>query len=368
MNLFLLFADERCLSQDIIKKKSSNQSFSFRRFDVSNGCPSRLKSSSRIWEPLLVPSPFLLSLSFSLSTATPSILALCFLSFRFRLINSIPSSLSVDFSNTLLFLPSQASSISAFCFLISPSFLCLHPFLRFPFLSPPLFLPFIRAQRYAQTISYYSFFFFHSFFSFSIRASTAFVCFHLYAFVRYSILPRLLPSPSFLFLPLRTQNSSLSLPPFRLVFSHRDLLFIPGRFRFLSTFISSFILSRAMIDVVCLPSTIFRDLLPQRDHLSLHFLLLPFEEEHFRRSIFLGQSFFHTISRLFTRFYVYYNFFEFLFEFLFPSFDVILRYIVSLSPVLFSSLTTPSFLLNLLTFFSFLSQVWCIFFRKHHPI
>lgn len=186
--------------------------------------------------------------------------------------------------------------------------------------------------------------------------------------MRYSILPRLLPSPSFLFLPLRTQNSSLSLPPFRLVFSHRDLLFIPGRFRFLSTFISSFILSQAMIDVVCLPSTIFRDLLPQRDHLSLHFLLLPFEEEHFRRSIFLGQSFFHTISRLFTRFYVYYNFFEFLFEFLFPSFDVILRYIVSLSPVLFSSLTTPSFLLNLLTFFSFLSQVWCIFFRKHHPI
>ena len=212
MNLFLLFADERCLSQDIIKKKSSNQSFSFRRFDVSNGCPSRLKSSSRIWEPLLVPSPFLLSLSFSLSTPTPSILALCFLSFRFRLINSIPSSLSVDFSNTLLFLPSQASSISAFCFLISPSFLCLHPFLRFPFLSPPLFSPVYPCAK-IRTNDIILLFFLFPFLFFFLHPRIHRV--RLFPFIRIRALFDFASPSSLALLPLSASSNAkfLPLPP-----------------------------------------------------------------------------------------------------------------------------------------------------------
>lgn len=241
-----------------IIKKSSNQLFSSRRFDVPNGYSSRCtlsKARAEFGNPCSFPSPpFLLSLSFSLSTPPAYYSrALCFLSFRFRLINSIPLSLSLSrlLGPTHSLIPPFSSSFHLG--LLFSYFVLFSPFYDSLFFLDRFFsrLSVRKDTRKRYPTTFFPFLFFSFLFFLSIRASTAFVCFHLHAFVRYSILPRLLSS---LFPPFPTQNPARSLfpLPFRLVVSHRHLLFIPNRFRFLSTFISPRLFYRESDDRRCL--------------------------------------------------------------------------------------------------------------------
>lgn len=267
-----------------IIKKSSNQLFSSRRFDVPNGYSSRCtlsKARAEFGNPCSFPSPpFLLSLSFSLSTPPAYYSrALCFLSFRFRLINSIPLSLSLSrlLGPTHSLIPPFSSSFHLGLLFSYFAIRPLLPFLRFPFLSRPLFLPFIRAQRYAQTISYYFFpfpFLFFPLFSFHPRIHRI----RLFPFTRIRALfdfasPSFLPVSAF----SNSKSRSLSLSS---SFSSCPFVLATAIFYSSPTVLDSslplfhrvYFIARAMIDVVCLLSSISLDPLPrQRDHLSLYF-------------------------------------------------------------------------------------------------